>query len=223
MKFENTIICGDCLEVMKDWPDGCVDLVLTDPPYPKEFDFVWDSLATSYRVLKEGRFLVTFCGHYQVPKVIDALRNGGYEWYWIATIPNNNQPIMFGYKMKCCHKPCLIFRKGNKGQPNRILYDNFGLRLKTTDWKISRDLHKWGQALGLFYEPMDSMSSIGEIVLDPFVGSGTVCEAAKRLGRRYIGIDISPEYCKIAEERLRAVDTGVPVKEARAGQGALFE
>ena len=220
---DNTIICGDCLEVMKDWPDGCVDLVLTDPPYPREFDSVWDSLATSYRVLKEGRFLVTFCGHYQVPKVIDALRNGGYEWYWIATIPNNNQPIMFGYKMKCCHKPCLIFRKGNKGQPNRILCDNFGLRLKTTDWKISRDLHKWGQALGLFYEPMDSMSSIGEIVLDPFVGSGTVCEAAKRLGRRYIGIDISPEYCKIAEERLRAVDTGVPVKEARAGQGALFE
>ena len=30
---ENTIICGDCLEVMKDWPDNCVDLVLTDPPY----------------------------------------------------------------------------------------------------------------------------------------------------------------------------------------------
>jgi DNA modification methylase len=43
------------------------------------------------------------------------------------------------------------------------------------------------------------------------------------LKRNYIGIDISPEYCKIAEERLRAVDTGVPVKEARAGQKALFE
>jgi len=61
------------------------------------------------------------------------------------------------------------------------------------------------------------------IVLEPFAGTGTTCVAAKKLGRRYIGIDISPEYCQIARDRLRAVDTGVPVKEARAGQGALFK
>ena len=61
-----------------------------------------------------------------------------------------------------------------------------------------------------------------DIILDPFCGSGTTCVAAKMLGRNYIGIDISEEYCKIARERLEAVDTGVPVKEARAGQMALF-
>jgi len=60
------------------------------------------------------------------------------------------------------------------------------------------------------------------IILDPFCGSGTTCVAAKKLGRRYIGIDISPEYCEIARSRLEAVDTGVPAKEARKGQGALF-
>jgi len=42
------------------------------------------------------------------------------------------------------------------------------------------------------------------------------------LGRRYIGIDISEKYCEIARQRLEAVDTGVPVKEQRAGQMALF-
>ena len=35
----NEIVCGDCLEVMKDWPDGCVDLVLTDPPYGVGIDY----------------------------------------------------------------------------------------------------------------------------------------------------------------------------------------
>lgn len=61
-----------------------------------------------------------------------------------------------------------------------------------------------------------------DLILDPFCGSGTTCVAAKMLGRRYIGIDTSEDYCKIARERLEAVDTGVPVKEARKGQKALW-
>ena len=60
-----------------------------------------------------------------------------------------------------------------------------------------------------------------KIILD-LCGSGTTCVAAKMLGRRYIGIDISEKYCEIARQRLEAVDTGVPVKEQRKGQGALF-
>ncbi len=43
----------------------------------------------------------------------------------------------------------------------------------------------------------------GDLVIDPFCGSGTTCVAAKLLGRRYAGFDISPEYCALAEERLR--------------------
>lgn len=61
------------------------------------------------------------------------------------------------------------------------------------------------------------------IVLDPFCGSGTTCVAAKMLGRRYIGIDISEEYCEIARQKIKAVDTGVPVAEQQAGQMGLFE
>lgn len=68
-----------------------------------------------------------------------------------------------------------------------------------------------------------SWSNPDDIVLDPFCGSGTTCVAAKKLGRHYIGIDISEKYCEIARQRLEAVDTGVPVKEQRAGQGALWK
>jgi len=65
-------------------------------------------------------------------------------------------------------------------------------------------------------------SNVNELVLDCCCGSGSFCVAAKMLGRRYIGIDISEDYCKIARERLEAVDTGVPVKEQRKGQLPLF-
>ena len=218
----NQIIHGDCLEVMKDWPDKCVDLVLTDPPYPKVFDHVWDYLGEpTCRVSKDNSFQVSLCGHYQVPRVLDAVRAGGWEWFWSCIAPNNNQPIMFGYRVKCCHKPILMFKKG-KALPNRIFCDNYGLRQKTSDWKNSQDLHKWGQAISLFYEPIDSLTKPGDTILDPFVGSGTVCEAAKRLGRNYIGIDISEEYCEIARLRLKAVDVGVSAKELKQGQIPLF-
>jgi hypothetical protein len=62
----------------------------------------------------------------------------------------------------------------------------------------------------------------GGIILDPFAGSGTTCVAAKRLGRPFIGIEKSPEYCLIAEKRVAAVDCVVPAKERKQGQKALF-
>jgi DNA modification methylase len=69
---------------------------------------------------------------------------------------------------------------------------------------------------------VSALSEPGELILDCMCGSGSTCVAAKKLGRRFIGIDISPEYCEIARKRLLAVETGVSVKEADMGQMALF-
>ena len=54
----------------------------------------------------------------------------------------------------------------------------------------------------LAYDHIISWSNKGDVILDPFVGSGTTCKMAKQLGRNYIGIDISQEYIDIAKERL---------------------
>jgi site-specific DNA-methyltransferase (adenine-specific) len=50
---------------------------------------------------------------------------------------------------------------------------------------------------------VEAFSKPGDLVLDPFVGSGTTAVAAKKLGRRYIGIDIEPVYAQQAQERVR--------------------
>mgnify|MGYP001114702931 CR=1 FL=1 len=47
---------------------------------------------------------------------------------------------------------------------------------------------------------------VGDLVLDPFIGSGTTAVVAKKLGRNFIGIDINPKYCEIANERLNSLD-----------------
>ncbi len=60
--------------------------------------------------------------------------------------------------------------------------------------------------IALARDHINSWSNPGDMVLDPMCGSGTVCKAAKQLGRNYIGIDISDEYCEIAEKRIKELE-----------------
>jgi len=57
----------------------------------------------------------------------------------------------------------------------------------------------------------------GDVVLDPFAGTGTTCVAASRTGRRFLGVDVSPEYCATAERRLGNVQTELPLRVAAEG------
>ena len=75
-------------------------------------------------------------------------------------------------------------------------------------------IHPTQKPVELLQYLIETYSNENTVILDPFCGSGTTCVAAKLLGRNYIGIDISPEYCKIAEARLRNTEEnlfkGVP-------------
>ncbi len=68
-----TIYHGDSKEILPELEKESVDLVLTDPPYPKEFDHVWDILSLASSSMRNGSALVIFLGNYQLPRVIEAL------------------------------------------------------------------------------------------------------------------------------------------------------
>lgn len=82
--------------------------------------------------------------------------------------------------------------------------------------------HPTVKPLALMLRLVEDFTDPGEIILDPFAGSGTTGVAALRLGRRFIGIEKDPKYFALCCERLRAEESGTTVAAARAGQGALF-
>jgi DNA modification methylase len=55
----------------------------------------------------------------------------------------------------------------------------------------------------------------GDIILDPFAGSGTTCVAARRLGRRFVGIDLNPDFCAFAAQRVAATPVAPAVMSGR--------
>jgi len=238
-KYVNKIVCSDCLEVMKNWPDNCVDLVLTDPPYKVSQKYGGgvdaDNLANVAgilrtfpeisRVLKPERFFVSFYDNRILPFIFEAVR---------GTILTYRKQIYLYRRWGNAHRwlgwmqttdPVCIFVNGydKPFTPADILgqvkHDCY-VKDSPEDFNSGHPAQK---PIEILNDVVTWCSNANDIILDPYCGSGGSLEAAKNLGRRYIGIDISPDYCKIAEERLRAVDTGVPVKEARAGQTGLFE
>ena len=67
----------------------------------------------------------------------------------------------------------------------------------------TNDFHPTQKPLGVIGKMIQNSSDEGDIIFDPFLGSGTTAVAAKQLGRKFIGIEISEKYCEIARGRLR--------------------
>ena len=95
------------------------------------------------------------------------------------------------------HEAAYLLAKGNPEKPHVLLRD-------VLEWRYSgNERHPTEKPLTAMMPLIEAFSQPGDIVLDPFVGSGTTAVAAKRLGRAYIGIDIEPVYAQQAQERVR--------------------
>ena len=224
----NQIICGDCLEVMKGWPDKCVDLVLTDPPYGINFDratwgdkpsaypdFMRSWLSTANKLVGEGPCFVWQAltnapmWHTWFPsdfRIFAACK--GFVQYRPTPIQWSWDPVIYWGKIP--GEPS-VYRKDFHVQS----LAPFGAGREHINHPTPRPLQQTAYLVNL-------ASSKGDLILDPFCGSGTTCVAAKMLGRNYIGIDISEKYCEIARLRLKAVECGVSAKELKQGQIPLF-
>lgn len=197
------IVHGDFREVLPQLPDGSINLVLTDPPYTREYDWVWPILGNeSSRVLIPGGSLITLCGHYHMPMVISELTKY-LEWYWCCQIPNRRKPMQYGWHISVSWKPALWLTKGKAIIKHWPISDNLAAAGKASNLWQGNKTHPWGQSEEMAIQPILRIISNMDIVLDPFLGSGTTAWVAKKLGRKCIGIEIDERYAHMAADRCR--------------------
>lgn len=247
------IVCGDNVEVLSGFPDACIDLVVTSPPYDDLRTYgghSWNFEAVAAqltRVLKPGGVIVWVEG--------DQTKDGGESLMTMRhalhfsdvcglTVNDtmiyekaNYLPQNCSTRYDQCWEYMLVLSKGKPvtgnllrdkrnakfGRERMVVGGRIGGDGILKDRKIERPKeygnrnNVWQYPVGgtnasnghpavmplqLAKDHIASWSNPGDVVLDPFSGSGTTCKAAKELNRQWCGIEINPEYCKIAEARL---------------------
>ncbi len=206
--------CGDFREVLCDLPDHSVDAIVCDPPYNREGVPLYSDLsAFAARVLKPGRLLIAYCGKVDLPEQLARLGQH-LEYVWTGAIFLPGRHTEHHRRMiRGRWRPVAIFSAG-KYEPRHWIID--AVASEGRGEKGPTD-HHWQQAVGPFVRWVGQVTEPGEVVVDPFCGSGTTGLACRETGRRFIGCDIDPASVSLTVERLRAVERG---DEAVEDEGA---
>lgn len=224
----NKIICGDCLEVVREMPDKSVDLIVTSPPYfnsAKRYQrgtgvhysmdvgepmyTIEDCSELLLRVLKDDGFYCLNLGFsYGETGVLRPfyitqrlLKQG---WFCMDTIIwHKNNPIPIKDRLTNAFEYIFVFTKHPLTKyPNKLGYKHNVFQASIAK---SKGCSSAPFPLELPKFCIEVFSNKNDIVLDPFLGSGTTAVVCKKLNRKYMGIDINPEYCEIARNRINAI------------------
>lgn len=205
--FVNKIICGDALELIKHIPDEVIDIVITDPPYglgkniigDKDLSLFHKILPECYRVLKDDSFFITFFSIKLLPQVFV---NNPFQYFWQVILHCSEgavqSPVGFTKYMSC-----FVFKKGNpkvKKLNKDIFMDSPGKLVEPDEGFIE---HPTVKPKKFIMELLGMFSQKDDIVLDPFIGSGSTALACLYTDRKYIGFEIEPKFCKLAEDRIK--------------------
>lgn len=197
-----SILLGDAETLLKTIPDESIDLVFTDPPYPRKYFHTFEILANECpRIMKPGASLITLLGHYSLEDVITTFA-GKLKFRWILEMQQHegSHPRML-MGIEVMWKPALWYVKGSF---KNIGFLRDGVPITAKDGQ-EKKLHRWQQSKQWSDYYIPRLCPPGGIVLDPFCGSGTFLLSAKESNRNYLGIEIDEKEYNKAVERLRNV------------------
>ena len=263
------IINGDCVDVMKTFPEGSIDLIVTSPPYnanikydeyddglsmEEYWDFTINWLSEAFRVLKDdGRVAINVPIEMNVQErggriLFNAefwmkMKEVGFQFFGMVDLtedsPHRVRQTAWGSWMSASSpyiynpKECVILaykkskKKLNKGESqwegnmskitledgtlkDKMIYEDDDkkefMNLVFGRWDYFADtksLTKATFSMDIPSKAIKILSYKNDIVLDPFMGSGTTAVSAELLGRRWLGIEYSSNYAEIARNRIK--------------------
>ena len=194
------IINGDCQELSRQYiPDRSVDLIFTDPPYPKQYLYLYKWLAEeATRVLKPAGFLIAYTGPYWKAEVMKYMNKKLVYFYDFVLAHKGNTSILWPRRVISGYKSLLCYHLKDVKQPLPVTnvlgrYDGTG---------GDKRFHHWGQDANTARYYIDVFSREGDLVVDYFLGGGTFAEVSKRLGRRFIGFEKDEASFTMAKDRI---------------------
>lgn len=255
------IECGDCLKLMHELPDECIDITVTSPPYDDlrkyhGYNFDFENIAKElYRITKQGGVIVWIVNDATVkgsetgssfkqalyfidcgfnlhdtmiwkkdscafPESIRYYQNFEYMFVLSKGKPKSFHPIADRKNKFAGMKVHGTFRNKDGSTVNRSdtwkesVCKEYGVRFNV--WELpSEKSNKTGHPAvfpkKLVIDHLLSWSDDNDVVLDPFLGSGTTALAAVETNRHYVGFEISEEYFDIACKRLDEIEGGANV------------
>jgi DNA modification methylase len=251
----DTVVQGDCVELLRQLPSASVDLVFADPPYNLQLggelyrpnqtkvaavDDDWDKfadfaaydafcrawLAECRRVLKPTGSLWVIGSYHNIFRVGTLLQDLGFwllnDIVWIKTNP---MPNFKGTRFNNAHETLIWAAPQRQSRYTfhyhalKVMNDDLQMR---SDWVLpicqgperlklnGQKAHATQKPAELLYRVILATSDPGQVVLDPFFGTGTTGAVAKQLGRRFLGFEQDAGYVQVARQRLAQVQPLAP-------------
>lgn len=222
----SNLYCGDCLDVLKNIPDGSVDLVLTDPPYLCDYsrhdsksrfskkiandennfaneDMIKKYLQECYRIMKDNTAIYCFCNYKKIDFFKQQIETAGFNLKNIIIWDKQRNGMgdlstTFGYSYEF-----IIF--ASKGQPKIR-----GKRISDV-WQFARvkpkeQEHQNQKPVDLLIQAIEKSSDENAVVFDGFMGSGSTGVACAETNRKFIGIEKDPKTFNTAAQRIDAAE-----------------
>ena len=207
-RIGGNLILGDCLEKMRCMPSRSIDLLLTDPPYgvnyqsrdgrsiANDIEIEWlpPVFNEVYRLLKPNSFAISFYGWNKVDQFMHAWRQAGFRVFghvtFIKKYASNQSYLAYS------HESAYLLAKGNPAKPAEPIRDVLEFRY------TGNKLHPTQKPVAPLRQLIRSFSKPGDVVLDPFAGSGSTAVAAFLEKREFCVIEAMLGYFDIAHQRL---------------------
>ena len=209
--MNDQLIHGDCIEALRKLPNESVDLICTDPPYGDNAGYGRSNrkilgnehpllglmaLAEAYRVLRKDRCCFCFLEAKHLALIDIFIRR--YTNYRVKEyVVWDKQHIGMGHGFRKRHEMILVLDKG------RATFNSAAMPNVLACTRVSTTHHPHTKPVALLETLIAHVTRPGDVVLDPFMGSGSTAVAAKKLSRAFIGIEYEERYIKVAHERLQ--------------------